>query len=127
MRVKITKIFAENEEGIDVEFSTELGNCKGIWQGLKPIIGGIYEIEIEIPYALKWKHDIFLAQNKIFQIRINESNVSLIGILESNEGNFSSLKLGNDIVLLETEGIPFEEKKFIEILTEKLLIYDINI
>jgi hypothetical protein len=127
MRAKITKIFIENDNGVDIEFSTELGNCKGVWVGVKPIVGGIYEIEIEIPYTLKWGHDILLTQNKIFQMKINENNISLIGILESIEENFSSLKLGNDIVLLETEGNPFEEKKFVELLADRLLLYDVNI
>ncbi len=127
MRVKITKVFIENDKGIGVEFNTELGNCKGGWMGVEPIVGGIYEIEIEIPCTLKWGHDILLAQNKIFQIKINENNISLIGMLETTEDNFSSLKLGNDIVLLETEGTPFEEKKFVEILTNELIVYDINI
>ncbi len=90
------------------------------------MVGGIYEIEIEIPRMLKWGHDILLAQNTIFQMKINENIVSLIGILESVEDNFPVLKLGNDIVLLATEGIPFEEKTFIEILTDKLVVCDIN-
>lgn len=128
MRVKITKVLAENKNGIDVEFSTELGNCKGRWLGVKPLVGSSYEIEIEIPSTLKWRHDILLAQDKIFRIGMNKNNISLIGILESNENNFSSLQLGNTIVLLETEGIPlFQGKEFVEILTDVLLLYDTNI
>jgi hypothetical protein len=127
MRVTITKVFIENNKDIEVEFNTELGNCKGIWMGVKPIVGSIYEIEIEIPYTLKWGIDIFLAQDKLFQIKINENNISLIGTLETIEENFSSLKLDNDIVLLEAEGTPFEEKGFLEVFTNKLLLYDTSI
>jgi hypothetical protein len=127
MKVTITKIFIENKRGCEVEFKTELGNCKGVWMGVKPLIGETYEIEIEIPYMLKWGRDILLAQNQMVQIKINEHNISLIGILETTNDNFLALKLGNDIVLLEAEGTPFEEKNFIEVLTNDLVLYDTNL
>lgn len=127
MRAKITQVSIDDNQVSRVEFDTEFGKCRALWMGKKPVLGNVYEVEIEINAILKWGVDILYFGNKVFQIDVNENEVFLVGILDSFDGNIVTLKFGNDFILIETKGTSFKEGNFVKVITKEILIYDINI
>jgi hypothetical protein len=126
VRIKITNISTKDNRSTNVEFDTEFGNCRAVWVGAEPILGYSYDVEVDIPFILKWGYDIFPQQEQILQIKINEKSISLIGVLHSIEDNLASLNLKNNIILIETEGTPFVEGIFVELVVEKIVVYNSN-
>ncbi len=127
MRVTIEKILIEKKDGIAVECRTEFGSWQALWVGEKPVPGNIYDIEIYIPYVLTWEHDIVLSQQKIYQMKENEKTVSFIGIIDLvKEDGLFFLRLAKNSILMQAEGMPFNDGTWVEILIKDLIVYDCN-
>ncbi len=127
MRATIEKILIEKKDGIAVECRTEFGSWRALWVGEKPVLGNMYDIEIDIPSIFAWGNDIVLCEQRTFEMKENEQTVSLIGMVDSVEDTLFSLKLGKDSISIEAEGMPFNQGAWVEIIVKYLAVYDCNI
>lgn len=126
MRVTIEKIMnIENE--YKVVFSSQYGNATAIWNGAKPQISKEYYTEIEVPGVLIWEKDI-INTDKINRIEeIENGIVCLCGILESIEDDgYTVVRIGDNIVAIETQGVPPKINICIMIRVENILLYEVE-
>jgi hypothetical protein len=128
VKVIITSIEAEVEEGFRIRFTSSNGRGVAIFVGNKPNINTDYFVEVDINGIFKWQEDIT-------RIEINESKfedvgnlASVSGILESvdNDG-YTVIRIGTTIIALETEGVHPPIGSNVKVQPSELKIYDINL
>ncbi|MFT9495314.1 hypothetical protein [Anaerosolibacter sp.] len=127
MKIVINKISKISEDSI-VEFSTELGSGKAVWNGYrKPEQGKQYDVEYDITDTLRWGKDVFLSKERNFKMFIKQGTTFVIGVLEkvSNDG-FADLRFGKSIIQLEIEGKNLPKGQYVEVKADSLEVYDAN-
>jgi len=125
----VIKSYEKSNEEIKVEFSSKFGEGIASWQGVMPKEGISYDVELEIPNVLKWGKDIHRINSQLYSIQLLNNRVCFEGKLESfsEEDGCCAIRLGDSIILLETEGTPSEVQSFLRFETENVIIYEDNI
>lgn len=111
---------------IVIDFSTEFGSGKGLWNGnKKPEQGKKYQVEYDITDVLEWGTDIQLSNEKAFKIFTKQECTYITGLLESlgNDG-FCDFRFGDNLIQLEIEGKNLVKGHYIEIKADSLEVYE---
>ncbi|MFU8646683.1 hypothetical protein ACNA06_05070 [Lysinibacillus sp. RSDA_15] len=124
----VIKSYEESNEEIKVVFSSKFGEGIALWQGAIPKEGNSYDVELEIPNLLKWGKDIQGKKSNCFLIEILDNKVCFEGTLESisEEDGCCVVRLGDSIILLETEGVPLEVQSYLRFETDNIILYENN-
>ncbi|KGR84257.1 hypothetical protein [Lysinibacillus odysseyi] len=125
----VIKSYEESNEEIKVAFSSNFGEGIALWQGAIPKEGNSYDVELEIPNLLKWDKDIQETKSHCYLIEILDNRVCFEGKLESfsEEDSCCVVRLGDSIILLETEGVPSEVQSYLRFETDNIILYENNI
>jgi hypothetical protein len=121
------KILVEdfNVNNNTVVFSSHYGKCIALWEGLAPNRNSYYDVELEIPEILVWGKDIKKAKVTSYNIMSKNGISYFVGKLESaDEDGCSVVRIGDSIVLLETEGIPLEIGAYVSFNSKKATLYN---
>lgn len=123
MKVNIIKLCQCVSEGGVIEFSSQYGSAKGLWKGDIPEINQHYYIELDIPKILIWGIDIVEADCKEYKVWNEQNNIFLNVQLEYYDDNCTTVRIGDSLILIETQGIPYSVDTFLKIQLNEMLIY----
>lgn len=124
MQVNIVKLHESSSEGIYIEFSSQYGVAKGLWKGSTPKISQSYFVEIDIPKILIWATDIIETDYEEYKMWSEQGNIFFNVRMERCEDDGClTVRFGDSIILIETEGIPYPQGSFLKIETNRILIY----
>jgi hypothetical protein len=128
VKVIITSIKAEVEEGFKIRFTSSDGRGVAIFVGNKPNLNTDYFVEVEINGTLKWQEDITKIEDNVSKFEEEGNLVSVSGILESvdNDG-YTVIRIGTTIIALETEGVHPPIGSTVKVRPSELKLYDINL
>ena len=121
MRIKITDVELSKEK-LKVGFSTEYGNAYGEWQGQKPTVGEIYDVEVDIDKKLVWNRDISysaFSETKIFF----EKGISIVAQVERSQEGLIELRLGNTLLAIEVDSDLDIVNKYVQLTVEKIILF----
>jgi len=89
-----------------------------------PEINKSYYVEFDIPQTLIWGKDIKKAQFDEYKIWYENDNIYICAMFHSFEDNCClTIKFGESLILVETEGDPIFNYKFLTICIKKMNIY----
>lgn len=125
MRVIINEAINQ-AQSYQVSFSTEYGNATALWRGNEPQVNKEYFTEFEIPDVLYWQKDI-AATEEVPSIILSENGiVHIVALLESIEDDgYAVLRLGDNIISIESQGEPSNVGNNVKLTTNNLLIYEV--
>ena len=125
MRIIIKEI-VDQTQGYTINFATEYGNASALWRGNQPKIHHEYIVEFEIPDVLCWQKDIVSTEEK-YSIGTENNKFCLTGLLESIEDDgYAIIRIGDDIVPIETQGEPPALDTFVKLTTNTLFLYEVS-
>ncbi|MCG7316151.1 MULTISPECIES: hypothetical protein [Brevibacillus] len=109
-----------------VRFTSQYGEGSAIWHGNPPKEGSTYDVEIEIPQILAWDKDIQATNMDEHPIKIQNDMVDFVGKLESvsEDDGCCVVRVGESIILVETEGIPLKVGSFLRVQTKSVILYN---
>lgn len=126
MKIFISEITKNAQDKNIIKFITEYGEAYALWNGTEPQINKEYIVEFEIPDILFWKRDIISAQEK-YLITMENNKFCLVGLFESiDDDGYTVIRIGDSIISLETEGVPFELGSFVRIMTDTIELYEVD-
>ncbi|WP_315119591.1 hypothetical protein [uncultured Clostridium sp.] len=124
MQIDIVKLCQCESEGIFIEFSSQYGVAKGLWKGNTPEINQSYYVELDIRKTLIWEIDIIETDCREYKMWSEQDNIFFNVKMESYENDGClTVRLGDNVILIETEGIPYSEGSFLKLQVNKILIY----
>lgn len=126
MRIIVKDVYKE-ETTYCVTFLTQYGIGKGKWRGEVPVINNEYFVEIEIPQVLTWGEEITLADTNSCKLLTKESNLQIVGKLESIEDDGCAFVQFDDILIaFATEGNSFSIDTYIELSIREMILCEIK-
>lgn len=109
-----------------VWFSSEHGEGKAIWDGPSPSVGRDYHVELDVIGSLEWGRDIIRTDEKAEFIGVVDDMGCIVGRLESmEEDGLCTVRVGKDLISLETTGNPIQIGSLVKILTRSLVMTDV--
>lgn len=129
MEIMVTSVEIDSlSKKIFVRCSSPYGNFCADWQSVEPSMNMKYIVEIEIPGVFKWGDTIKQSNEREFQIRKGSEHVSFNGVLDSiDEDGCASIRFGDSIILLETEGEPISLGKYVSFQSVDVFLFDVKI
>ncbi|MDQ0271337.1 hypothetical protein [Cytobacillus purgationiresistens] len=128
MKIKIIKNEGKYNEQIVVSFTSEFGGGKASWNGENPIEGREYFVELEIPDTVEWRKDVIKSDKEQYCIKSNGNSTIIVCEVETFfEYGCCDFRIGSSIVTLDIEGEPYPKGTFVEISSQNLILYDINL
>jgi hypothetical protein len=127
MRTIITnaKRATNTNSEIWVDYRSVIGSGTALWAGHSPTAGQEYDVELEIEGPLRWGTDIVITPADQPHVTSSESDVRIRGVVDSlGESDWAAVRLGSAILMIETEGKPFEPGTFVEVRGRKLTLHD---
>jgi len=83
-----------------------------------------YHVEFDIPQSLIWGKDIKKAESNEYKMWYEDDNIYICAMFHSFEDNCClTIRLGESLILVETEGDPIEDSKYLTICFRKINIY----
>lgn len=111
-----------------VSFSTKFGRGKGSWNGENPIEGREYYVELEIGYTVVWGEEVNKSDKDQYCIKNDGNSTIIVCEVETfSEYGCCDFKIGSSIFTLEIDGEAYRKGTFVEISTQNLILYDINL
>lgn len=127
MLVNIIKLCKFENNGTFVEFSSRYGVAKGLWKGNAPEVNQSYYVELDITKVLIWGTDIIETECMEYKVWTEKENIFLNVKIECHEDDGClSVRLGESIILIETEDIPYLKDSFLRIQLNEISIYPYN-
>jgi len=120
------KVLEENKLGKDdvlVKFSSSYGSAHGFWMERTPEINKTYHVEFDIPQTLVWGKDIKIAESNECKIWYENDTVHFCAMFHSFEDNCLTIRFGESLILVETEGDSIFNCLFITLCFRKMSIY----
>lgn len=111
-----------------MEFSSKFGCGWANWQGASPEKGSVYDVEIDLPSVSSME----VVDNVSSDLNPSISNddayaVVIIGEIIRGDGvNSTSLKLGNDVLLLDDDLPLYRAGSIIQFIAHSINLYPIN-
>lgn len=128
MKIKIIKNEGKYNDQIVVSFTSEFGGGKASWNGENPIEGREYFVELEIPDTVAWRKDVIKSDKEQYSIKSNGNSTIIVCEVETFfEYGCCDFIIGSSIVTLDIEGEPYPKGTFVEISSQNLILYDINL
>ena len=143
MLVKILKIFHDSKNNlVKVEFFYTLRNSiytskeirnpddsvnlVGTWMGRRfPEKGTWYEVEIAVKEKLVWDRDVSPANTADAWIKTdNDGSLRIQGLIEAEENDMHTLRIGTSLIALEINGIPKSYSGFVQFRAKEIMVYD---
>ena len=125
MKVLIETFNMENNRVI---FASQYGKGMAFWDGESPKINTYYWAEIEIPELLEWDIDIKTEKSTAYMIGIQREACYFTAKVESAcEDGSCIIRIGDSIVVLETEGRPFENGTYISFSSKEVTLFNTDI
>ncbi|MGE6848615.1 hypothetical protein ACQKGB_15985 [Bacillus tropicus] len=128
MKIKIIKNEGIYNDQNVVSFSSAFGCGKASWNGETPIEGREYYVELEIRDVVAWRKDVNKSNKKQYCIKNNRNSTIIVCEVETFfEHGCCNFKIGQSIFTLDIEGVPYPKGTFVEISSQNLILYDINL
>lgn len=127
MHITVLHAISENLAGPWVSFECALGRGSAQWSGQAPCDGLGYDVEIDVPGTLGWQSEIFESTGPA---RMSDENgeVSIVGqFITLDESGVASIRLDNDIILVQTSRMPENIPDFLAIRLSNLTLYEIHL
>ncbi|WP_010173785.1 hypothetical protein [Bacillus coahuilensis] len=128
MKVKIIKDEGKYNDQNVVSFTSKFGGGKARWNGENPIEGREYFVELEIPDTVEWRKDVTMSITEQYCIKSDGNSTIIVCEVETLiEYGCCDFRIGSSIVTLDIEGEPYPKGTFVEINSQNLVLYDINL
>jgi len=128
MRLRVNRIVEIKPGAATVSFGTQLGDASGQWVGDLPIVGGNYEVEIEVPGVLKWNTEISETQSTVESVFEENSRVCIVGrLLAIDDDGVAAIELCGDIILVEIVGTPSSIPCSVLIIVPSIRLFDTHL
>lgn len=117
-----------NSNKINIRFTSEYGSSCACWVGASPIIGEVYDVELEIDDALVWGENLSQAEADKHAIALEEDMFILTGtVISLEEDGCLSIALGESVVLLEVYNAPEYISGLVECRASNVRMYSTNL
>jgi hypothetical protein len=123
MKIKVLEINKHGNDEILVTFSSPYGSAHGFWMEQNPEINKSYHVELDIPQTLFWEKDIKEAEFNECKIGGENDNIFICAMFDSFDDHCLTIRFGESIILIDTEGDPNMNSKFLTICFRKINIY----
>ncbi len=123
MKIKVLEINNYGNDDILITFSSPYGNARGFWKGQNLEKNKSYYVEFEITQTLAWGKGIKEAELEEYKIRYENDNIYICAMFHSFEDNCLTIRFGETLILVETEGAPFFNCRFLTISFGMMNIY----
>ena len=124
MKIKVLEINEYGKDEILITFSSAHGSAHGFWMGRNPEINKSYDVEFDIPQTLVWGMDIKEAEYDECKIWCENDHINIRAMFHSFDDNGClTMRLGESLILAETEGDPINNCKLLTIRFRKMNIY----
>ena len=127
MHITVLHVISENLGSPWVSFECALGRGSAQWFGQAPCDGLDYDVEIDVPGILEWQSEIFESSGPA---RMSDENgeFSIVGqFITLDESGVASIRLDNDIILVQTNRMPEKIPDFLAIRLSNLMLYEIHL
>lgn len=127
MKIKVEQVLSEGGD-TRVKFSSDYGYSSAIWASGAPTCGAQYDIEFEIDDDLVWGESISKATKDSETISFRQDNVVIIGtVLKFEADGCLSIRLGDNVILLDVEEMPDNISGLVECRASKVKLYSTNL
>jgi hypothetical protein len=126
--MKITVVRIIDEVQNKIEFSSAYGEAIAIWHGVLPSYEREYYVEMAIKGVYTFNHNILPSIIPIFELKMSNDFLVINCQIEEVEEKVTTLRLGDSLILLETNGEAFDagtSVKF-EVKATNVILYDID-
>ena len=123
MNIKVLEINKYDKDKILVKFSSPYGSAYGFWMERNPEINKSYHVEFDIPQTLVWGKDIKEAEFDECKMWCENDNIYICAMFDSFDDNCLTIRFGESLILIDTEGDPNMNSKFLTICFRKMNIY----
>ncbi|MCK6207079.1 hypothetical protein KZX50_16675 [Bacillus infantis] len=128
MKIKIIRIEGLGNSHSTLSFSSEYGNGQARWPEGSPIEGREYFVEIEISDKAVWGKNVIKSEKEPFSLKTENGQTIMVCEVEAiYDYGICNFRMGSSIVALEIEGAPCPVGTIVEIKTDKLVLYDMNL
>jgi hypothetical protein len=128
MKIEIQKSEISPQGKCVVEFSSELGNASGSWQGTPPNLGETYHVEFSVGAPLTWGNDIQPSIESTNSLRKDGDEVLINALLEAfEEDGLAFLRIGGTVLMVDTLGNPPPIGTFVKAHIRELILSDTGI
>lgn len=129
MQISITRTVTDDQGRIWVSFESPLGQGQGLWkEDMSPDVGSVCHVEIDVPGIFQWGFDLTPAEAELYALQADGELVYLCVQVESlSDDGCLSVYLADDIVLLDTLGVPDSVHGFVRVRAPRIELYDAHI
>ncbi|WP_157659234.1 hypothetical protein [Thauera butanivorans] len=127
MRIKVEKIIKSNKNN-KIQFSSIYGGSSALWVGKTPVVGEIYDVELEIDDDLVWGVNIYTTTKASSSIALEEGVFVVIGTaIKLEEDGCLSMAVGDSVVLLDVKNAPKHISGPVECRASDVKVYSTNV
>ncbi|MFQ6595213.1 MULTISPECIES: hypothetical protein [Pseudomonas] len=127
MKIRVIEVLYDAGT-MSVRFHSPVGSGIALWMGISPTIGEEQDVELDLDEVFTWGKNIIPSSSKTPQINIiNDLTQITAQIIQNPDGKWTTLKLGDSIVLIELDEAPTQKSGFVELKATKIHLYPTNI
>ncbi len=123
MKIQVLEINKYGNEETLITFSSPYGSAHGFWMERDPEINKSCDVEFDIPQTLVWGKDIKEAEFEECKIWHENDSIYIRAMLHAFEDNCLTIRFGESLILVETEGYSFFHDEFLTISFRTMNIY----
>ena len=105
MKIKVLEINKLVKDEVLVKFSSPYGDAYGFSVDPNPKLNKTYDVELDISQHLVWGEDIKEAVFDEYKIWHENDHIFIITQFDSFEDGCLAVRFGEDIILIDTEGL----------------------
>ncbi|MGZ0716798.1 hypothetical protein [Pseudomonas palleroniana] len=127
MKIRVSEVISDANT-IRVSFHSPVGSGTALWMGISPAIGEEQDVELDLDEVFTWGKNIIPSSRKTPKINIINGLTQITAqIIQNPDGEWTSLKLGDSIVLIELDELPTQKSGFVELKSTKIHLYPTSI
>ncbi|KAB0563947.1 hypothetical protein C9383_15135 [Pseudomonas palleroniana] len=127
MKIRVSEVISDANT-IRVSFHSPVGSGTALWMGISPAIGEEQDVELDLDEVFTWGKNIIPSSRKTPKINIINGLTQITAqIIQNPDGEWTALKLGDSIVLIELDELPTQKSGFVELKATKIHLYPTSI
>lgn len=126
MKIRITEV-RHTADALLVSFQTLVGSGTALWVGITPKMGDDLEVEFELDEVFSWGENITASSSHSPQlIDVNGVTQITAELIQVADEDCAALQFGDSILLIELDGPIAQESGYVDLRTNRVLLYPIS-
>lgn len=126
MKIRITEVRPTADAPL-VSFQSLAGSGTALWVGITPKIGDELDVEFELDEVFFWGKNITASSSHSPQLTdVNGVTQITAELIQVADENVAALQFGNSILLIELDGPIAQGSGYVDLITNRVLLYPTN-